>query len=149
MWRIRTRNEDVTWSLFLKAIVSVIRQWIHWIWKTFLYWILLSNELLVECFDFFFIVNLLISSFEMKSSCAFAFKTRKNREDNDYHSRLWMSFFMREIMRFSCEKWLFFTLSIVKRSLRSIQSSDRVLCVISSEIHRKRSSFMNEKCCKS
>ncbi len=47
---------DVTYSysrrkrnmiLFLKIIVSVVKQWTHWIWKTFLYWILLSNELFV------------------------------------------------------------------------------------------------------
>jgi hypothetical protein len=54
--------------LFLKIIVSIIKQWIHWIWKTFFYWIFLSNELLVWFFEFSLIVNLLIRSFEMKTS---------------------------------------------------------------------------------
>ncbi len=66
MWRACIRNEDVTWFLFLKIIVSIIRQWIHWIWKTFLYWIFLSNELLAWFFEFFLTINLLIKSFEKK-----------------------------------------------------------------------------------
>jgi hypothetical protein len=39
-----------------------------------------------------------------------------------------------------------FRIILWSRSLRSIQNRDRVLCEILSEIHRKRSSFMNEKC---
>jgi hypothetical protein len=53
---------------FLKIIVSIIKQWFHWIWKTFFYWIFLSNELFVWFFDFSLIVNLLIQSFKMKKS---------------------------------------------------------------------------------
>ncbi len=64
------------------------------------------------------------------------------------HSRLWMFFFMREILRSSCETCLFSHYYLWNRSLRSIQSRNRVLCEILSEIHRKRSFFMNEKYCK-
>jgi hypothetical protein len=64
------------------------------------------------------------------------------------HSRLWMSFFMREILRFSCETCLFSHYYLWSRSLRSIQNWNRILCEIFFEIHQKRSSFMNEKCCK-
>ncbi len=64
------------------------------------------------------------------------------------HSRLWMSFFMREILRSSCEICLSSHYYLWNRSFRSIQSRDRVLCEIFFEIHRKRSSFMNEEYCK-
>jgi hypothetical protein len=64
------------------------------------------------------------------------------------HSWLWMFFFMREILRSSCETCLFSHYYLWSRSFRSIQNRDRVLCEILFEIHRKRSSFMNEKCCK-
>jgi hypothetical protein len=64
------------------------------------------------------------------------------------HSRLWMFFFMREILRFSCETCLSSHYYLWNRSFRSIENRDRVLCEFFSEIHRKRSSFMNEKCCK-
>ncbi len=64
------------------------------------------------------------------------------------HSQLWMFFFMREILRSSCETCLFSHYYLWNRSFRSIQSRDRVFCEILSEIHQKRSSFMNEKCCK-
>jgi hypothetical protein len=64
------------------------------------------------------------------------------------HSQLWMSFFMREILRSSCETCLFSHYYLWNRSFRSIQNRNRVLCEIFFEIHRKRSSFMNEKCCK-
>jgi hypothetical protein len=66
MWRIRTRDEDVTWFSLLKVIISVIKQWIHWIWKTLLYWIFLSSELLAWFFEFFLTMNLLIQSLEKK-----------------------------------------------------------------------------------
>ncbi len=64
------------------------------------------------------------------------------------HLRLWMFFFMREILRSSCKTCLSSHYYLWSRSLRSIQNRDRVLCEILFEIHRKRSSFMNEKCCK-
>jgi hypothetical protein len=64
------------------------------------------------------------------------------------HSRLWMSFFMRKILRSSCETCLSSHYYLWNRSFRSIQNRNWVLCEILSEIHRKRSFFMNEKCCK-
>ncbi len=64
------------------------------------------------------------------------------------YSQLWMFFFMRKILRFSYETCLFSHYYLWNRSLRSIQNRDRVFCEILSEIHRKRSFFMNEKCCK-
>jgi hypothetical protein len=84
---------DVTYSyskrrrnmiLLLKIIVSVIKQWIHWIWKTFFYWILLSNELLAWFFEFSLIVNLLIQSFKMKTSL----RVRIRDEKTSWRSRL-------------------------------------------------------------
>jgi hypothetical protein len=77
MWRIRARNESVTWSSFLEIIVSIVRQWIHWIWKTLLYWILLSNELLAWFSDFLSIVNLLIRSSEMNTSSRVCIRSEK------------------------------------------------------------------------
>jgi hypothetical protein len=68
----------------LEIIVSKIKQWIHWIWKTFLYWIFLSNELLVWFFEFSLIVNLLIQSFEMKTSM----RVRIRNEKTSWRSRL-------------------------------------------------------------
>ncbi len=70
--------------LFLKVIVSVIKQWIHWIWKTFLYWILLSSELLAWFFEFSLTVNLLIQSSEMKTSL----RVRIRDEKTSWRSRL-------------------------------------------------------------
>jgi hypothetical protein len=84
---------DVTYSysrrrrnmiLFLKTIVSIIRQWIHWIWKTFLYWISFSSELLAWFFEFFLIVNLLIQSSEVKTSL----RVRIRDEKTSWRSRL-------------------------------------------------------------
>jgi hypothetical protein len=60
MWRIRTENEDVTWFLFLETTVSIIKQWIHWMWRTLLYWISLSNEF--SRFIFWFLCQLIQSS---------------------------------------------------------------------------------------
>jgi hypothetical protein len=77
MWFIRTRDENVTWFLFLRIIISVIKQWIHWIWKTFLYWIFLSNELLAWFFEFSLTVNLLIQSSEMKTTFRFRIRDEK------------------------------------------------------------------------
>ncbi len=80
--------------------------------------------------------------------CMIAFETKRHRENDDCHSRLWMSFFMRKILRFSCETCLFSHYDSWNRSFRSIQNRDRIFCEIFFEIHWKRSSFMNEKCCK-
>jgi hypothetical protein len=66
MWRIRTRDESVKWFSFLDIIVSIIKQWTHWIWKTFLYWILFSSELLAWFFEFSLTMNLLIQWLEKK-----------------------------------------------------------------------------------
>ncbi len=63
MWRICIENESVTWSSFLKIIVLIIKQWTHWMWKIFFYWILLSNEFFR--FIFWFLCRL-IQSFAMK-----------------------------------------------------------------------------------
>jgi hypothetical protein len=94
--------------LFLKVIVSIIKQWIHWIWKTFLYWIFLSSELFAWFFEFFLIVNLLIQSFEMKTSL----RVRIQNEKTSWKSRLSFTivnvffharnhaFFMREMLVF-------------------------------------------------
>jgi hypothetical protein len=108
---------DVTYSyskrkrnmiLFLKITVSVIKQWTHWIWKTFFYWILFSNELLAWFFEFSLIVNLLIQSFEMKTSL----RVRIRDEKTSWRSRLSFTivnvffharnhaFFMREMLVF-------------------------------------------------
>jgi hypothetical protein len=70
--------------LFLKAIVSIIRQWTHWIWKTFLYWILFSSELLAWFFEFSLTVNLLIQSSEIKTSL----RVRIQDEKTSWRSRL-------------------------------------------------------------
>jgi hypothetical protein len=70
--------------LLLEITVSVIRQWIHWIWKTFLYWILLSNELFAWFFEFSLTVNLLIQSSEMKTSL----HVRIRDEKTSWRSRL-------------------------------------------------------------
>jgi hypothetical protein len=100
----RRRN----WILFLEIIVSVIKQWIHWIWKTLLYWILLSNELLAWFFEFSLIVNLLIRSSEMKTSL----RVRIRDEKTSWRSRLLFTtvnvffharnhaFFMRKMLVF-------------------------------------------------
>jgi hypothetical protein len=92
--------------LFLKIIVSIIKQWIHWIWKTFLYWIFLSSELFVWFFEFSLIVNLLIQSFEMKT----LLRVRIRSEKTSWKSRLFITivnvffhaknhaFFMREML---------------------------------------------------
>jgi hypothetical protein len=68
----------------LKIIVSIIKQWIHWIWKTFFYWIFLLSELLVWFFEFSLTVNLLIQSFEMKTSL----RVRIRDEKTSWRSRL-------------------------------------------------------------
>jgi hypothetical protein len=60
MWRIRIENENVTWFLFLEITVSVIKQWTHWMWRTLLYWISLSNEFLR--FILWFLCQLIQSS---------------------------------------------------------------------------------------
>jgi hypothetical protein len=60
MWRIHIENESVTWFSLLKIIVSIIRQWIYWMWKTFFYWILLLNEFFR--FIFWFLCQLMQSS---------------------------------------------------------------------------------------
>jgi hypothetical protein len=131
-------------------MISIIKQWIHWIWKTFLYWILLSNELLAWFFEFLSIINVLIRSFEMKTTL----RIRIRDEKTSWRLRLSFTivnvfFFMRKIMRFSCKKWLFFALLIMK-TIASIDSRFKSnFCAIFFEIHRKRSSFVNEKCCKS
>jgi hypothetical protein len=65
MWRIRAESENVTWSFFLKTAVSVIKQWAHWMWRTFFYWIFLSNEFFR--FILWFLCRL-IQSFAMKRS---------------------------------------------------------------------------------
>ncbi len=70
--------------LLLKTIVSVVKQWTHWIWKTFLYWIFLSSELLAWFFEFSLIVNLLIQSSEMKTSL----RVRIRDEKTSWRSRL-------------------------------------------------------------
>ncbi len=70
--------------LFLEIIVSIIRQWTHWIWKTFFYWILFSSELFAWFFEFFLIVNLLIQSSEMKTSL----RVRIRDEKTSWRSRL-------------------------------------------------------------
>jgi hypothetical protein len=67
MWRIYTQNENITWFLFLKIIISIIKQWTHWIWKILFYWISLLSELLAWFFEFFLIANL-IQSFKMKTT---------------------------------------------------------------------------------
>jgi hypothetical protein len=80
---------------------------------------------------------------------AWSYSRRKNIvKMTTYHSRLWMSFFMREILRSSCETCLFSHYYLWSRSFRSIQNWNRIFCEILFKIHRKRSSFMNEKCCK-
>jgi hypothetical protein len=114
MWRTRTRDEDVTWFSLLKIIISIIKQWIHWIWKTFFYWISLSSELLAWFFEFFLIVNLLIQSFKMKTTLRVYIQSEKT----SWRSRLSFStvsvffhaknhaFFMREMLVFritNCE----------------------------------------------
>jgi hypothetical protein len=63
MWRIRIEDENVTWFFFLKIIVSIIKQWTHWMWKTLFYWIFLSNEF--SRFILWFLCQL-IQSFAMK-----------------------------------------------------------------------------------
>jgi hypothetical protein len=70
--------------LLLEIIVSIVKQWIHWIWKTLLYWISLSNELLAWFFEFSLIVNLLIQSSEMKTSL----RVRIRDEKTSWRSRL-------------------------------------------------------------
>jgi hypothetical protein len=70
--------------LLLKTTVSIIKQWIHWIWKTLLYWISLSNELFAWFFEFFLTVNFLIQSFEMKTSL----RVRIRDEKTSWRSRL-------------------------------------------------------------
>jgi hypothetical protein len=84
---------DVTYSyskrrrnmiLLLEITVSVIKQWTHWIWKTLFYWISLSNELFAWFFEFFLTVNLLIQSFEMKTSL----RVRIRDEKTSWRSRL-------------------------------------------------------------
>jgi hypothetical protein len=60
MWRIRIENENVTWFLLLKIIVSIIKQWIHWMWRTLLYWIFLSSEF--SRFILWFLCQLIQSS---------------------------------------------------------------------------------------
>jgi hypothetical protein len=63
MWRIRIENENVTCFSLLEIIVSVIKQWTHWMWKTLLYWILFSSEFFR--FILWFLCQL-IQSFAMK-----------------------------------------------------------------------------------
>jgi hypothetical protein len=84
MWRTRIRDESVTWSFLLKIIFSIIKQCIHWIWKTILYWISLSSELLVWFFEFSLIVNLLIQLSEMKTTL----RVRVRDEKTSWRSRL-------------------------------------------------------------
>jgi hypothetical protein len=150
MWRIRTRNENVTWSLLLEATVSIIRQWIHWIWKTFFYWILLSNELFAWFFEFSFDDESFDSVIWEKNDVACSHSRRENivKMTTVIHDCECL---------LSCKKSCVFHARNAcsshywswRRFVRSTQNSLRVLCVILSEIHRKRSSFMNEKCCKS
>jgi hypothetical protein len=103
MWRIHIENENVTWSLFLEVTVSVIKQWTHWMWRTFFYWILLSSEF--SRFTFDFCVNW-FSHLRWSDFCMIAFETRKHREDDDlsfttvnvfFHARNLASF-MRDML---------------------------------------------------
>jgi hypothetical protein len=84
MWRILTRNESVTWFFLLEIIVSIVKQWTHWIWKTLFYWILVSNELLAWFFEFSLIVNHVIQSSEMKKTM----RVRIRDEKTSWRSRL-------------------------------------------------------------
>ncbi len=98
----------------MKVIVSIIKQWIHWIWKTFLYWIFLSSELFVWFFEFFSIVNLLIQSFEMKTSLRICIRSEKT----SWRSRLSFTivnvFFHARNHAFFMRETMFFALFIVK-----------------------------------
>jgi hypothetical protein len=121
MWRTRTKNESVTWSLLLETTVSVVRQWAHWMWRTLLYWILLSNEFFRFTFDF--CVNW-FSHLRWSDLCMIAFEARKHREDDDLsfttvnvflHARN-LAFFMRDMLVFAL-------LSV--KSITSIDSKSR------------------------
>jgi hypothetical protein len=114
-------------------------------WKTFFYWISLSSEFFR--FIFWFLCQLIQSS-AMKRFLHDCIRDEKTSWRWRLSFTTWMSFFMREILRFSCETCLFSHYYSWNRSFRSITNRDRILCEILSEIHRKRSSFMNEKCCK-
>ncbi len=145
MWRIRIENESVTWFFLLEVIVSIIRQWTHWMWRTLLYWILLSSEFSRFIFDF--CVNW-FSHLRWSDFCMIAFETKRHREDDDLSFTTVNVFFHARNLAFLMRDMLVFALLIVK-SITSIDSKfESSSCEILSEIHRKRSSFMNEKCCK-
>ncbi len=64
--------------------------------------------------NFFWLWIFWFNHLKWRRRFVFAFETKRHREDHDCHSRMWMFFFMRKIIRFSCEKCLFFALLIVK-----------------------------------
>jgi hypothetical protein len=113
-----------------------------------------NTSLLNFSFEWIFSLHFLISVSTDSVICDEAiFAWSHSRRENIvkmtiYHSQLWMSFFMRKILRSSCEICLSSHYYLWNRSFRSIQSRNRILCEILFEIHRKRSSFMNEECCK-
>jgi hypothetical protein len=121
MWRINIENEDVTWFSFLKIIVSIIKQWIHWMWKTLFYWIFFSNEFFVSFFDF--CVNW-FNHLRWSDFCMIAFETKKHREDDDLlfttvnvflHARN-LAFFMRDMFVFAL---------LIVKSIISIDSKSK------------------------
>jgi hypothetical protein len=109
----------------LKITVSIIKQWAHWMWRTFLYWISLSSKFLR--FILWFLCELIQSS-AMKRSL-------HDRIQNEKTSWRWqlsfktvnvflharnLTFFMRDM--------LVFALLIVK-SIISIDSESRSNCL--------------------
>ncbi len=121
MWRIRIENENVTWFLLLKIIVSIIKQWIHWMWRTLLYWIFLSSEF--SRFILWFLCQL-IQSFAMKRFL----HDRIRDEKTSWRWRLSFTtvnvFFHARNLAFFMRNMLVFALLIVK-SIISIYSESR------------------------
>jgi hypothetical protein len=121
MWRTCIENEDVTWSSFLEATVSVVKQWTHWMWKTLLYWILLSSEFLRFTLDF--CVNW-FSHLRWSDLCMIAFETRRHRENDDLSFTTVNVFFHARNLAFFMRNMLVFALLSVK-SITSIDSESK------------------------
>jgi hypothetical protein len=110
--------------LFLKIIVSVINNEFIEFERHFFIEFFFRMNCSLDSSNFLWLWIFWFSHLKWRRRCVFAFETRRHREDHDCHSQLWMFFFMREIMRFSCEKCLFFALLIVKMII-SIDSKFR------------------------
>ncbi len=150
MSRIHIKNENVTWFRFLKIIISIIKQWFHWIRKTFFYWIFLSNKLFVWFFDFFLIVNLLIQSFEMKKSLCYCIENEKTSWRSRSSFTIVNDFF-HAINRTSFMQKMFVFCNIDRENDHFDRFKIQIEFFVNFffEIHRKRLFFINEKCCKS